>query len=537
MVLTELTAYTALKEHFEKVKNVQMRDLFAKDEHRAEKYTLSLDDFRLDYSKNRITDETMTLLAQLAKQARVEEMRDKMFAGEKINFTEDRAVLHTALRNLSNRPVYVDGKDVMPQIRTVLEKMRQFSEKVRSGEWKGATGKPITDIVNIGIGGSDLGPVMATEALKKFARRDLKMHFVSNVDGTAITETLEQCSPETTLFLVASKTFTTQETMTNAHTARNWFVKALGEKAISQHFVALSTNTEQVEKFGINKENMFEFWSFVGGRYSMWSAIGLSIMISIGYENFMELLRGAFEMDEHFRTAPVEKNMPMIMGLLGVWYHVFFGAETYAVLPYDQYMHRFPAYLQQLDMESNGKSVDKEGCVTPYPTGPVLFGEPGTNGQHSFYQLIHQGTHLIPCDFIAPVFSLNETGEHHEILLANVLAQPEALMLGKGADQLRAEGVPEALIPFKTFAGNRPTNTILMDRITPRNLGRLVALYEHKVFVMGILLNINSFDQWGVELGKALAKNILPQLKQKSPTQGHDCSTNALIDYIKGKRL
>lgn len=537
MTLKELNSYSALKTHYEHIKDVHMRQLFADDANRAEKFTLRLDDFLLDYSKNRINDETMHLLFDLSKEANVEEMRDKMFAGEKINFTENRAVLHTALRNMSDRPVYVDGKDVMPQIRTVLEKMRIFSEKVRSGEWKGATGKPITDIVNIGIGGSDLGPFMATEALKKYSQRNLKMHFVSNVDGTAIAETLAVCPPETTLFLVASKTFTTQETMTNAQTARNWFVQALGEAAIPKHFVALSTNTEEVEKFGIDKENMFEFWSFVGGRYSMWSAIGLSIMLSIGYDNFSELLQGAFEMDEHFRNAPMEENMPIIMALLGIWYHDFFGAETYAVLPYDQYMHRFPAYLQQLDMESNGKSVDKDGHFISYPTGPILFGEPGTNGQHSFYQLIHQGTHLIPCDFIAPVFSLNETGEHHNILLANVLAQPEALMLGKNAEQLRAEGVAEELIPFKTFEGNKPTNTILFDKLTPKNLGRLVALYEHKVFVMGILLNIDSFDQWGVELGKVLAKKILPELKDKNQTTTHDSSTNALINYIKGKRL
>jgi len=537
MNLTQLESYVALKNHYKIMKDIHMRDIFADDSDRVEKYLLFLDDLRLDYSKNRVMDSTMRLLVNLAKEAGVEEMRDKMFAGEKINFTEDRAVLHTALRNLSDRSVFVDGKNIMPQIRSVLDKMRVFSEKVRSGEWKGATGKPMTDVVNIGIGGSDLGPVMVTEALKKYACQNLKVHFVSNVDGTAIVETLAKCSPETTLFLVASKTFTTQETMSNAETAKAWLVNALGKSAVSRHFVALSTNTEQVEAFGINKENMFEFWSFVGGRYSMWSAIGLSIMIAIGYKNFGELLDGAFEMDEHFRTAPVDKNMPIILGLLAFWYHVFFKAETYAVLPYDQYMHRFPAYLQQLDMESNGKSVDREGQKVTYPTGPILFGESGTNGQHSFYQLIHQGTHLIPCDFIAPVFSLNETGDHHNILLANMLAQSEALMLGKRASRLRSEHVPPELIPFRTFAGNRPSNTILVDRITPRNLGRLVALYEHKVFVMGVLLNIDSFDQWGVELGKTLAKKILPELKVEKSTQSHDDSTNALINYIKDRRL
>lgn len=537
MTLTELKAYTALQTHLSQTKSLHMRDLFDKDPKRAQKYTLSLQDFRLDYSKNRITEETMLLLTALAEESSLEAKRNALFNGEKINFTEDRAVLHIALRNRSNRSIEVDGVDVMPQINQVLEKMHVFSDSVRNGEWKGATGKRITDIVNIGIGGSDLGPLMAVEALKKYKTDALNFHFVSNIDGTAIVEALRSCHPETTLFLVASKTFTTMETMVNAKTARAWLVNALGENAVPYHFVALSTNTKEVEAFGIDQNNMFAFWSFVGGRYSMWSAIGLSIMLAIGYDHFVEMLEGAFEMDEHFRTAPLQKNIPVIMGLLGIWYHVFYKAETYAVLPYDQYLHRLPAYLQQLDMESNGKRVDKEGSVVSYPTGPVLFGEPGTNGQHSFYQLIHQGTHLIPCDFIAPVFSFNETGEHQNILLANVLAQSEALMRGKTAQEVRDEGTPDRLIPFKTFPGNRPSNTIIVDKMTPRNLGRLIAMYEHKIFVMGTILQIDSFDQWGVELGKVLAKKILPELSEKSQTTTHDSSTNALINYIKEKRL
>mgnify|MGYP002775182999 CR=1 FL=1 len=537
MSLTDLKSFQALKKHFDETKNVQMLDLFASDENRAADMTVALDDFVLDYSKNRISRQTLDLLTELARECNVAQMRDKMFAGDKINFTEDRAVLHTALRNRSDKPVFVDGKDVMPQIKHVLDKMRAFSDKVRSGVWRGATGKAIKSVVNIGIGGSDLGPLMALEALKPYQKPELEFHFVSNIDGTAITEALKKCDPETTLFLVASKTFTTQETMTNAQSARTWLVDALGDKAVAHHFVALSTNTDEVAKFGIDTDNMFEFWSFVGGRYSMWSAIGLSLMIAIGYDNFIELLTGAFEMDEHFCSAPFEQNIPVILALLGIWYHVFFKAETYAVLPYYQYLHRLPAYLQQLDMESNGKGVDKDGKPVTYPTGPVLFGEPGTNGQHSFYQLIHQGTHLIPCDFIAPIFSFNELGAHQNILLANAIAQPEALMRGKSAEALKAEGVPDALIPFKTFTGNRPTNTILMDKLTPRNLGRLVAMYEHKVFVMGVILEIDSFDQWGVELGKVLAKKILPELSSTEPVTSHDSSTNALINYIKGKRL
>ena len=536
-MLKDLKSFQALQKHFEKTAHIHMRDMFAQDETRAEKFTLNLDDFVLDYSKNRITEETISLLCDLAKECHLEEKRNDMFEGKKINFTENRAVLHTALRNRDNHPIYVDDKDVMPNINAVLEKMHIFSDKVRSGQWKGATGKRIESIVNIGIGGSDLGPLMAVEALKKYKTPDINFHFVSNIDGTAMVEALKQCNPETTLFLVASKTFTTMETMVNAQTARQWLIDALGENAIPYHFVALSTNTEEVANFGIDTNNMFEFWSFVGGRYSMWSAIGLSIMLAVGYDNFIQMLEGAYEMDEHFKLAPLDKNIPTIMGLLGIWYHQFYNAETYAVLPYYQYLHRLPAYLQQLDMESNGKAVDKDGNFVDYATGPILFGEPGTNGQHSFYQLIHQGTHLIPCDFITPIFSLNETGKHQNILLANAIAQPEALMMGKTEAQLKAEGVPEWLIPFKTFSGNRPTNSILMDELTPKNLGRLIAMYEHKVFVMGVILGIDSFDQWGVELGKVLAKKIIPELEDKNPTTTHDSSTNNIINYVKGKRL
>ena len=536
-MLKDLESFKALEKHLEKTAHIHMRDMFAEDDKRAEKFTLSLDDFVLDYSKNRITEETMSLLCDLAKECRLEEKRKAMFSGEKINFTENRAALHTALRNRDNHPIYVDDKDIMPQINAVLDKMHVFSDKVRSGEWKGATGKQIKNVVNIGIGGSDLGPLMAVEALKKYKTPDINFHFVSNIDGTAMVEALKQCNPETTLFLVASKTFTTMETMVNAQTARQWLIDELGKKAIPHHFVALSTNTEEVAKFGIDTSNMFEFWNFVGGRYSMWSAIGLSIMLAIGYDNFIQMLEGGYEMDEHFKNAPMSKNIPVIMGLLGIWYHIFYKAETYAVLPYYQYLHRLPAYLQQLDMESNGKGVDKDGHFIDYPTGPILFGEPGTNGQHSFYQLIHQGTHLIPCDFITPIYSLNETGKHQNILLANAIAQPEALMMGKTEEQLRDEGVDEKLIPFKTFTGNRPTNTILMDELTPKNLGRLIAMYEHKVFVMGVILGIDSFDQWGVELGKVLAKKIIPELEDKNLTTSHDSSTNSIINYVKGKRL
>lgn len=540
MTLTELTAWKELEKQYAETRNAHMRDMFAKNPRRFEEFSVSAGDLFLDYSKNRIDRKTMDLLIELAKETGVEAARDKMFAGEKINITENRAVLHTALRNRSDEPVYVDGKNVMPQIREVLAKMKTFSEAVRNGEWKGATGKEITDVVNIGIGGSDLGPVMVTEALKHYQKDNLHVHFVSNVDGTHMVETLKSLNPETTLFCVASKTFTTQETMTNARTARAWLVGALGEEAVAKHFVALSTNTEEVKKFGIDTNNMFAFWDWVGGRYSLWSAIGLSIAVAVGFDNFAELLAGAYDMDVHFKTAPLDKNIPVILGLLGVWYHNFFGAEAYAVLPYDQYLHRLPAYLQQADMESNGKGVTRNGVPVHYTTGPILFGEPGTNGQHSFYQLIHQGTHLIPCDFIIPAISLNETGNHHPILISNVLAQAEALMRGKTAQEVRAEfeakGEPEEkiekLLNHKIFSGNRPSNMIVVPQITPRTLGKLIAMYEHKIFVQGVIWNVNSYDQWGVELGKQLAGKILPEILEAKPVSTHDSSTNGLIAKI-----
>ncbi len=544
MTLTDLKAWKELENNYADVRGMNMREMFAADPDRFEKFSVSMNNMLVDYSKNRVTADTMKLLFDLARESGLEKARDAMFSGEKINITENRAVLHTALRNRSDRPVFVDGKDVMPQIKAVLKKMESFSGAVRSGEWKGATGKAMTDIVNIGIGGSDLGPVMVVEALKHYQKEGLNTHFVSNVDGTHIVETLKRLNPETTLFIVASKTFTTQETLTNAKTAREWLVKALGEDAVAKHFVALSTNTEEVTKFGIDPANMFEFWDWVGGRYSLWSAIGLSIAISVGFDNFVELLTGGFEMDEHFRTAPLEKNIPVILAVLGVWYHNFFGAEAYAVLPYDQYLHRLPAYLQQADMESNGKGVTKAGRPVSYTTGPILFGEPGTNGQHSFYQLIHQGTHLIPCDFIVPAISLNETGDHHPILLSNVFAQAEALMKGKTAAEVRAEfeaqGAGEekiqALLNHKIFSGNRPSNTILVEKIDPRTLGRLIAMYEHKIFVQGVIWNVNSYDQWGVELGKQLAKKILPEIKGDTTVTAHDSSTNGLINAARALR-
>ncbi len=544
MTLTDLKAWKDLEKNYADVRGMTMREMFAADPDRFEKFSISMNNMLVDYSKNRVTADTMKLLFDLARESGLEKARDAMFSGEKINITENRAVLHTALRNRSDRPVFVDGKDVMPQIKAVLKKMESFSGAVRSGEWKGATGKAMTDIVNIGIGGSDLGPVMVVEALKHYQKEGLNTHFVSNVDGTHIVETLKRLNPETTLFIVASKTFTTQETLTNAKTAREWLVKALGEDAVAKHFVALSTNTEEVTKFGIDPANMFEFWDWVGGRYSLWSAIGLSIAISVGFDNFVELLTGGFEMDEHFRTAPLEKNIPVILAVLGVWYHNFFGAEAYAVLPYDQYLHRLPAYLQQADMESNGKGVTKAGRPVSYTTGPILFGEPGTNGQHSFYQLIHQGTHLIPCDFIVPAISLNETGDHHPILLSNVFAQAEALMKGKTAAEVRAEfeaqGASEekiqALLNHKIFSGNRPSNTILVEKIDPRTLGRLIAMYEHKIFVQGVIWNVNSYDQWGVELGKQLAKKILPEIKGNTTVTAHDSSTNGLINAARALR-
>ena len=543
--LPQTAEWQALQKHYEAIKDSQMRDMFAKDPERFNKFSLKLENMLLDYSKNRINEETMKLLVELAKASGVEEAREKMFTGEKINWTEGRAVLHTALRNRSNKPVMVDGKDVMPDVNAVLAKMKAFCHKVRSGEWKGFTGKKIKNVVNIGIGGSDLGPVMITEALKHYADGP-EVYFVSNVDGTDFVETTKHLDPEETLFIVASKTFTTQETMTNAHTAREWLLKKLGDqKAVAFHFVALSNNKEEGEKFGIDPQNMFEFWNWVGGRYSSWSAIGLSIALSIGFDKFEELLAGAHAMDNHFRTAPLEKNMPVIMALLGVWYNNFFNAASVAILPYDQYLHRFAAYFQQGDMESNGKYIDREGNPVNYQTGPIIWGEPGTNGQHAFYQLIHQGTKLIPADFIGFVNSHNKVGDHHVKLMANFFAQTEALMKGKNAEEVKADfakdGITgeraEMLLPHKIFKGNRPTNSILIDKLTPYNLGMLVALYEMKIFVQGIIWRVNSFDQWGVELGKVLAKKILKEenemLEGKNvDLSGHDSSTTGLLKYF-----
>jgi glucose-6-phosphate isomerase len=540
--LTDSTAWKELQKHFEAVAPLHMRKLFADDPKRFDRFSASACDLLLDYSKNRLTEETMRLLFNLARQADVKGWTEKMFSGQRINVTENRAVLHVALRNRSNRAILVDGKDVMPEVNAVLKKMSDFSDRVRTGSWKGYTGKAVTDLINIGIGGSDLGPVMVTEALKPYSQRNLKLHFVSNVDGTHIAETLRALDPETALFIVASKTFTTQETLTNAHTARSWLLGAAKqESAVAKHFVAVSTNANEVGRFGIDTANMFEFWDWVGGRYSLCSAIGLSIMLAIGPRNFGELLEGARALDEHFRAADLEQNLPVILGLLGIWYDNFFGAQTHAILPYDQYLHRFPAYFQQGDMESNGKSIRRDGQPVDYSTGPVIWGEPGTNGQHAFYQLIHQGTKLVPCDFLAPMESANPLGEHHRILLSNFFAQTEALMRGKTSDEVRAElnrsGLSgaelEALLPHKVFEGNRPTNSILFPRLTPRVLGSLIALYEHKIFVQGVIWNINSFDQWGVELGKQLAKTILPELSVAGEVTSHDSSTNGLINYYK----
>jgi glucose-6-phosphate isomerase len=543
--LTQSPAWQNLANHYSQIAPRQMRDLFAQDPGRFEKFSVRFNDILLDYSKNRVNSETMGLLFDLAREAGVESWRDKMFAGEKINITENRAVLHTALRNRSNRPILVDGKDVMPEVNAVLAHMRKFTEAIRSGQWKGYTGKPITDVINIGIGGSDLGPVMVTEALSHYAKPGLRVHFVSNIDGTHIAETLKRIDPQSSLFIIASKTFTTQETLTNAQTAKDWFLaSAKDPAAVAKHFVALSTNATAVSKFGIDTQNMFEFWDWVGGRYSLWCAIGLSIAVYIGMDNFEQLLAGAFAMDEHFRTTPLEKNLPVILGVLGVWYNNFFGAQTQAILPYDQYMHRFAAYFQQGDMESNGKTVNRDGQFVDYSTGPVIWGEPGTNGQHAFYQLIHQGYKLIPCDFIAPIETHNPIGEHHAILLSNFFAQTEALMKGKTASEVRAEltaagvsGVElEKLLPHKVFAGNKPTNSIMCQKITPATLGSLTAMYEHKIFVQGIIWNINSFDQWGVELGKQLAKVILPELQKPGKITSHDSSTNGLINTFKERR-
>ena len=540
--LTTLSSWKNLQAHFAAIEKTQMRDLFKADEKRFEKFSLQFNDILLDYSKNRITEETLSLLLNLAKERNLKEAIEAMFAGEKINNTEKRAVLHTALRNRSNKPVLVDGEDVMPGINAVLEKMKGFCEKVRSGAWKGYTGKAVTDIVNIGIGGSDLGPYMVTEALKPYAQKGLNIHFVSNVDGTHIAETLKKINAETTLFIVASKTFTTQETLTNAESAKRWFLEsAKDEAAVAKHFVALSTNAKAVSAFGIDTNNMFEFWDWVGGRYSLCSAIGLPIAVYIGFDNFEQLLQGAHDMDEHFRSADFEKNIPVILALLGVWYNNFFGADSHAILPYDQYMHRFAAYFQQGDMESNGKGVTKAGETIDYSTGPIIWGEPGTNGQHAFYQLIHQGTKLIPCDFLAPVQTQNPIGDHHEKLLANFFAQTEALMKGKTAIEAQSELIAaklpdaeiESLTPHKVFSGNRPTNSIFFKKLTPSTLGSLLAMYEQKIYVQSVIWDVNAFDQWGVELGKQLANKILPELKSVDKITSHDASTNGLIAFYK----
>lgn len=537
-------AWKALAAHAEESKDVRIQDHFAAEATRFESHSRALPGALFDFSKHRTTDTTLDLLVALAEESKLPSYIEKMFGGETINSTEGRAVLHTALRNRSDRPVLVDGDDVMPEVRRVLAKMRVFSDAVRNGTHLGHTGKRITDIVNIGIGGSDLGPVMVTEALKPYWQEGLSVHFVSNIDGTHLVETLKGLSPETTLFCVASKTFTTQETITNATSARSWLLKHLSEPAaVAKHFVALSTNEKAVAEFGIDTKNMFEFWDWVGGRYSLWSAIGLPIALTIGMDRFEELLEGAHEADEHFRTTPLRDNVPVLMAMLGIWYQNFHGAHSHAILPYDQYMHRFAAYFQQGDMESNGKSVDRNGhAITDYNTGSIIWGEPGTNGQHAFYQLIHQGTRLVPCDFIAPIHSQNELGQHHDILMANFFAQTEALMLGKTAEQVRGEladaGLSnrEDLVAHKTFTGNRPTTSILVDSLDAKTLGRLVAIYEHKIFVQGIVWNINSFDQWGVELGKQLAKAILPELTAPGPVRSHDGSTNALINHYKRNR-
>lgn len=544
--LTTLPVWQTLCQHQQSVVKLHMRDLFAQDPQRFDKYSFQLNDILFDFSKHRMTDETLPLLMQVAREADIEGWRDRMFAGEKINFTENRAVLHTALRNRSNTPVMVDGKDVMPDVNAVLAQMRVFSDKVRSGDWKGYTGKPITDVVNIGIGGSDLGPVMVCDALKPYASPNLNVHFVSNIDGAHLMRALEKCKPETTLFIVASKTFTTQETMTNAMSARTWFLESAKDNAfVAKHFAALSTNAKAVQAFGIDTANMFTFWDWVGGRYSLWSAIGLSIALYVGMDNFEALLDGAHEMDNHFKTAPLEQNMPVIMALIGVWYNNFFHVDTNAILPYDQGMARFPAYLQQADMESNGKFICRDGKRIEYKTGPVIWGEAGTNGQHAFYQLIHQGTQIVPCDFLMPVHSHYAIGKngyaHHKILLANFLAQTQSLMLGKTPAQARAElekqGMSgealETLLPHKVFEGNRPSTSIMFDKLTPNTLGKLIALYEHKIFVQGFIWNINSYDQWGVEYGKQIAQEILPLLTNNEQISNFDSSTNGLINYTK----
>ncbi|MGV3538770.1 MAG: glucose-6-phosphate isomerase [Rufibacter sp.] len=538
-------AWEKLSAHFAQTSNTHLKDLFAQDPQRFQKFSLTFEDILLDYSKNRITEETRALLVELAQECGLKDAIAAMFSGEKINFTENRSVLHVALRNQSNTPILEDGKDVMPEVNRVLAQVEKFSNAIISGEWKGYTGKPISTIVNIGIGGSDLGPVMVTEALGAYKKPNITTSFVSNVDGTHIAETLKKVDAETTLFMIASKTFTTQETMTNAHSARSWFLEQVkDEEHIKKHFVALSTNAQAVSEFGIDTQNMFEFWDWVGGRYSLWSAIGLSIACTVGYKNFKELLAGAHAMDNHFKSAPFEQNAPVLLALLGIWYNNFYGAESHALLPYDQYMHRFAAYFQQGDMESNGKYVDRNGEPVNYQTGPIIWGEPGTNGQHAFYQLIHQGTKLIPCDFLAPAISHNPLGDHHPKLMANFFAQTEALMNGKNEEQVIEEmhqlGCSEEDIQnlkvYKIFEGNRPTNSILFKQLDPRTLGALIALYEHKIFVQGVIWNVYSFDQWGVELGKQLAKKILPELTSEEDVTSHDSSTNGLINQFKAFR-
>jgi glucose-6-phosphate isomerase len=538
MSLTSLPSWNALQTHFAQTKNLHLRQLFADDPQRGERLTIEAVGVYLDYSKNRITDETLNLLLRLAEQSGLRARIDAMFRGEKINVTEKRAVLHVALRAPKGEKIIVDGEDVVPQVHAVLDKMANFSDRVRSGAWKGYTGKRIRNVINIGIGGSDLGPVMAYEALKHYSDRNLTCRFVSNVDGTDFAEATRDLDPAETLFIVSSKTFTTIETLTNAHSARSWCLKAFGDdSAVAKHFVAVSTNAEEVAKFGIDTANMFGFWDWVGGRYSYDSAIGLSLMIAIGPEQFRQMLSGFHVMDEHFRTTPFERNLPVLLGLIGIWYNNFFGTETVAILPYDHYLGRFSAYLQQLDMESNGKHVDLDGNRVTYQTGPIVWGTPGTNGQHAYYQLIHQGTKLIPCDFIGFCQTLNPLPPHHDLLMANFFAQTEALAFGKTAEEVKADGVPDFQVPHRTFDGNRPTNTILMQRLTPEALGKLVALYEHKVFVQGTIWGVNSFDQWGVELGKVLAKRIVPELDSKSePRLTHDSSTNTLIRRYRQKK-
>ena len=538
--LAKRKAWKALQAHHEKIRALSLRELFATDPKRGEQMTVEGAGIFLDYSKNRITYETLKHLIELAEESGLRSQIDAMFRGDKINFTENRAVLHVALRAPKDTSIMVDGENVVPQVHAVLDKMANFSNRVRTGEWKGHTDKRIRNVINIGIGGSDLGPVMAYEALKYYSDRALTFRFVSNVDGTDFAEAVRDLDPAETLFIISSKTFITLETMTNAHTARDWSLAALGndEKSVAKHFVAVSTNAAEVTKFGIDTANMFDFWDWVGGRYSMDSAIGLSTMLALGPENFRAMLRGFQQMDEHFRTAPFEQNLPVLMGLLSIWYNDFFGAQTVAVLPYEQYLKRFPAYLQQLTMESNGKHVTMNGTDVDYDTGPIYWGEPGTNGQHSFYQLIHQGTRLIPCDFIAFGQPLNPLGRHHDLLLANVFAQTEALAFGKTAEQVKAEGTPDWLFPHRVFEGNRPSNTILADRLTPETLGKLVALYEHSVFTQGAIWQINSFDQWGVELGKVLAQRIIPEIESPTePALGHDSSTNSLIRRYRKMRV